>query len=154
MHREPDVGFHPRSPGSRPRPKAGAKPLCHPGIPLCDFIIKITFSSLFNNMFLISVCDLIRVEFCHCPMVIAHISIHILFMITQVFFMRLRLSPQLFSSLNKFSSELPLKFLSHIQHTPQNTPHTTQPLSITQFKAASTCLLIFYSSTPLLSTNF
>ena len=34
MHREPNVGFDPRSPGSRPGPKAGAKPLRHPGIPL------------------------------------------------------------------------------------------------------------------------
>uniref|UniRef100_A0A8I3NG76 Large ribosomal subunit protein bL9m n=1 Tax=Canis lupus familiaris TaxID=9615 RepID=A0A8I3NG76_CANLF len=34
MHREPDVGFDPGSPGSRPRPKAGAKPLRHPGIPI------------------------------------------------------------------------------------------------------------------------
>ena len=33
MHREPDMGFDPRSPGSRPGPKAGAKPLRHPGIP-------------------------------------------------------------------------------------------------------------------------
>ena len=33
MHREPDVGLDPRSPGSRPGPKAGAKPLRHPGIP-------------------------------------------------------------------------------------------------------------------------
>ena len=33
MHREPDVGFDPGSPGSRPGPKAGAKPLLHPGIP-------------------------------------------------------------------------------------------------------------------------
>ena len=35
MHQEPDVGFDPDpgSPGSRPRPKAGAKPLHHPGIP-------------------------------------------------------------------------------------------------------------------------
>ncbi|CAD7689928.1 unnamed protein product [Nyctereutes procyonoides] len=33
MHWEPDVGFDPGSPGSRPGPKAGAKPLCHPGIP-------------------------------------------------------------------------------------------------------------------------
>ena len=32
MHREPDVGFDP-PPGSRPGPKAGAKPLRHPGIP-------------------------------------------------------------------------------------------------------------------------
>ena len=33
MHREPDVGFDPGSPGSSPGPKAGAKPLRHPGIP-------------------------------------------------------------------------------------------------------------------------
>ena len=33
MHQEPDVGFDPRSSGSRPGPKAGAKPLRHPGIP-------------------------------------------------------------------------------------------------------------------------
>ena len=31
--REPNVGFDPGSPGSRPGPKAGAKPLRHPGIP-------------------------------------------------------------------------------------------------------------------------
>ena len=34
MHREPDMGFDPGSPGSRPGLKAGAKPLRHPGIPL------------------------------------------------------------------------------------------------------------------------
>ena len=39
MHQEPDVGFDPWSPGSRPGPKAGAKPLRHPGIPK-DFIFK------------------------------------------------------------------------------------------------------------------
>ena len=33
MHWEPDVGFDPGSPGSRPGPKAGAKLLRHPGIP-------------------------------------------------------------------------------------------------------------------------
>ena len=33
---EPDVGLNPGSPGSRPGPKAGAKPLRHPGIPV-DF---------------------------------------------------------------------------------------------------------------------
>ena len=37
MHREPDVGFDPGSPGSRPGPKAGAKPLRHPGIPNIPF---------------------------------------------------------------------------------------------------------------------
>ena len=34
MYQEPDVGLDPGSPGSRPEPKAGAKPLRHPGIPL------------------------------------------------------------------------------------------------------------------------
>ena len=33
MHQEPNVGLNPGSPGSRPGPKAGAKPLRHPGIP-------------------------------------------------------------------------------------------------------------------------
>ena len=33
MHREPDVGFDPESPGSGPGPKASAKPLRHTGIP-------------------------------------------------------------------------------------------------------------------------
>ena len=33
MHREPDVGFDPGAPGSRPGAKASAKPLRHPGIP-------------------------------------------------------------------------------------------------------------------------
>ena len=42
MHREPDVGFDPGSPGSRPGPKAGAKPLRHPGIPAHVFISKAT----------------------------------------------------------------------------------------------------------------
>ena len=37
MHREPDVGLDPGSPGSRPGPKAGAKPLRHPGIPHLSF---------------------------------------------------------------------------------------------------------------------
>ena len=33
--RETDAGrLDPRTPGSRPGPKAGAKPLSHPGIPL------------------------------------------------------------------------------------------------------------------------
>ena len=31
--REPDGGLDPRTPGSHPRPKAGTKPLSHPGIP-------------------------------------------------------------------------------------------------------------------------
>ena len=37
MHQEPDVGFDPGSPESRPGPKAGAKPPRHPGIPLPGF---------------------------------------------------------------------------------------------------------------------
>ena len=31
--REPDVGLHPGSPGSRPEPKADAQPVTHPGVP-------------------------------------------------------------------------------------------------------------------------
>ena len=38
MHREPDVGLDPGSPGSHPGPKAGAKPLRHPGIPTVRFL--------------------------------------------------------------------------------------------------------------------
>ena len=35
--REPDGGLDPGTPGSRPGPKAGAKPLSHPGIPCPHF---------------------------------------------------------------------------------------------------------------------
>ena len=38
MHREPDVGFNPGSPGSHPGPKAGTKPLTHQGCPLKNFL--------------------------------------------------------------------------------------------------------------------
>ena len=31
--RKPEVGLDPRTPGSHPGPKAGTKPLSHPGIP-------------------------------------------------------------------------------------------------------------------------
>ena len=31
---EPDVGLNPRTPGSRPEPKAEAQPLSHPGMPI------------------------------------------------------------------------------------------------------------------------
>ena len=41
MHQEPDVGFDPGSPGSRPGPKAGAKPLRHPGIPVFEEFDKL-----------------------------------------------------------------------------------------------------------------
>ena len=37
--REPDVGLDPGSPVSHPEPKAGAKPLSHPEIPLCSSIL-------------------------------------------------------------------------------------------------------------------
>ena len=49
MHWEPDVGFDPGSPGSRPGPKAGAKPLRHPGIPPPFYL---TVVSLFGKQFL------------------------------------------------------------------------------------------------------
>ena len=40
--RDPNVGFDPGSPGSCPGPKAGAKPLRHPGIPR---VPALTFSN-------------------------------------------------------------------------------------------------------------
>ena len=45
MHWEHDVGFDPGSPGSRPGPKAGTKPLRHPGIPTL-----LSFSRMFLNL--------------------------------------------------------------------------------------------------------
>ena len=37
---EPDVDLDPRTPGSRPEPKADAQPLSHPGIPKPSFLIS------------------------------------------------------------------------------------------------------------------
>ena len=52
MHREPDVGHDPRSPGSRPGPKAGAKPLRHPGIPIIAiFYYRYSYDSSFTEPF-------------------------------------------------------------------------------------------------------
>ena len=42
-----DVGLDPRTPGSRPGPKAGAKPLSHPGIPY--FRVLTLGNSMFFN---------------------------------------------------------------------------------------------------------
>ena len=36
LSREPDVGLDPRTPGSRPGPKADTPPLSHPGVPICS----------------------------------------------------------------------------------------------------------------------
>ena len=43
---EPDAGLNPRTPGSRPEPKAGAQPLSHPCVPLLRFMILSTLSYL------------------------------------------------------------------------------------------------------------
>ena len=53
MHREPDVGFDRGSPGSRPGPKAGAKPLRHPGIPETIFLYDDVEVSIVQRHFLI-----------------------------------------------------------------------------------------------------
>ena len=37
--RKPDVGLDPGTPGSRPGPKADAKPLSHPGIPANSIVL-------------------------------------------------------------------------------------------------------------------
>ena len=44
MNREPNVGLDPGSPGSRPGPKAGAKPLRHPGIPIACVLRGVFFN--------------------------------------------------------------------------------------------------------------
>ena len=45
---EPDMGLDPGTAGLRPGPKAGAKPLSHPGIPILpDFNIVTTPGLLF-----------------------------------------------------------------------------------------------------------
>ena len=46
MHREPDVGLDPGSPGSRPGPKAGSKPLRHPEIPILPFFMVLDFQDI------------------------------------------------------------------------------------------------------------
>ena len=40
MHREPDMGLDPGSPGWCPGSKAGAKPLRHPGIPTNFLVVS------------------------------------------------------------------------------------------------------------------
>ena len=35
---EPDAGLDPRTPGSRPEPKADAQPLSHPDAPFCGYL--------------------------------------------------------------------------------------------------------------------
>ena len=56
--REPDVGFDPGTPGSLLGPKAGTKPLSHPGIPClcifyCDFKV-ISNKSCQSNIMMFS----------------------------------------------------------------------------------------------------
>ena len=58
--REPDVGLDPGSPESHPRPKAGAKPLSHPGIPTYWFLQSITGLGSVNK-FTVEIC-IIREE--------------------------------------------------------------------------------------------
>ena len=48
MHQEPNVGLNPGYPGSRPGPKAGTKPLHHPGIPNL-FFIGVQLTNIQNN---------------------------------------------------------------------------------------------------------
>ena len=51
MHRKPDVGFDPGSPGSCPGPKAGTKPLHHPGIPIFQtFFLSIEMCGFAGNL--------------------------------------------------------------------------------------------------------
>ena len=58
--REPDVGLHLGSPGSRPGPKADPQPVTHPGVPEMVLYIKqhnLIFFSLFLFVSLIKNCQ-------------------------------------------------------------------------------------------------
>ena len=48
--REPDVGLDAGIPGSRPGPKAGTKPLSHPGIPKLAYLKTMIVSRLKNDL--------------------------------------------------------------------------------------------------------
>ena len=50
---EPDVGLDPGTPGSRPGPKAGAKPLSHPGIPLLLLLEKLLIAFWLKTVLLV-----------------------------------------------------------------------------------------------------
>ena len=50
MHRDPDVGFDPGSPEPRPGPKAGAKPLRHPGIPKINLKKEINQGTIYRHV--------------------------------------------------------------------------------------------------------
>ena len=52
---KPAVRLDPRTPGSRPEPKADAQPLSHPGIPRSDVL---RFSFLFKDLFFLFVSKL------------------------------------------------------------------------------------------------
>ena len=70
MHREPDVGFDPGSPGSRPGPKAGAKPLRHPGIPNVWLLIETTeLGDLFLQSVSCAVTHHVASDISHCTLV-------------------------------------------------------------------------------------
>ena len=43
---EPNMGLSPGTPGLRPGPKAGAKPLSHPGIPRPVVFLEVNFSNI------------------------------------------------------------------------------------------------------------
>ena len=49
------MGLDPRTPGSRPEPKAGAQPLSHSGIPRLDYIelnvVFLGFEQIVNSKF-------------------------------------------------------------------------------------------------------
>ena len=53
--REPDIGLDPRSPGSHPGPKAGTKPLSHPGVPRLRILNRAT-PSISIKSFITALC--------------------------------------------------------------------------------------------------
>ena len=62
--REPDVGFDPRTPGSRPEPKADAQPLSHPGAPNHCLLFP---GTLWGNMWWLRLCPYAILTFLAMP---------------------------------------------------------------------------------------
>ena len=50
VQRQPDVGLDPRTPGSCPELKAGAKPPSHPGIPRRLLLMKVLATTPKSNV--------------------------------------------------------------------------------------------------------
>ena len=50
---EPDAELDPRTPGSRPEPKADAQPPSHPGVPVCFLLCRKKGDNIYHTQILV-----------------------------------------------------------------------------------------------------